>query len=297
MRAWLAQQWATLGLTLGRLAASPLGTSLTVLVIGVALALPAGLYVALDNVSRLATRITPVPEITLFLEAGTNRQAELARRLTARRDLARVRFVSRDEALRGLSVRAGLSDVVAALGHNPLPDAFVLRPRETDPAKLEALRAELARLPGVARATLDSAWAQRLAAFLALGQALVLVLSGLLATALVAVSFNTIRLQVLAHREEIEVSRLLGATDAFVRRPFLYLGAAQGLLGALVALGLVALALIVLGKRVAAVAAAYGTEFPLAGLGWAEAGILLLASAVLGWTGAWLAASAHLRRL
>jgi len=295
MRTWLAHQRAALSLTLARLGDSPVATLLTVLVIGVALALPASLYLTLDNVGRLAVRLPAKPEITLFLSDSAKR-GELAGLLGARRDLAGVRFVGRDEALAGLASRAGLKDVVATLGRNPLPDAFLLTPKSTDPQALEALRQELARLPGVARATLDSAWAERLAAWLALGRDFVLVLAGLLATALVAVSFNTIRLQVLAHREEIEVSRLLGATDGFVRRPFLYLGTLQGLLGALLALALLAVAVLFLNGRVEALAAAYGSDFRLEGLGWREAGALTALSAGLGWLGAWLAATLHLHR-
>ncbi|MEJ5211059.1 MAG: permease-like cell division protein FtsX [Burkholderiales bacterium] len=297
MKNWFAQQRAALAHTLVRLGATPFATGLTVLVIGVALTLPASLYLVLTNVARLANHVSSTPEITLFLKEGTTQSQELARTLRARKDLARVRFVSRDEALRGLSGRAGVADVVATLGRNPLPDAFVLTPRDTTPAALEALRAELARLPGVARATLDAAWAQRLAAWLALGRDFVLLLAGLMATALVAVSFNTIRLQVLAQREEIELSRLLGATDAFVRRPFLYLGTLQGLLGALLAWLLLAGGLVFLGGRVDALAAAYGAAFRLEGLGWREAGLLLGLSATLGWLGAWLATTQQLRRL
>jgi cell division transport system permease protein len=296
MKSWLSQHWATLGLALGRLAASPLSTLLTALVIGVALSLPATLYLVLDNVSHLAGRLDAKPELTLFLSEGADRAA-LERTLGKRRELAQHRFVSRQEALAGLEKRGGLKDVVALLGANPLPDAFVLTPRDTDPAALERLRAELATLPGVASATLDTAWARRLAALLALGRDFVAVLAALFATALVAVSFNTIRLQVLAHREEIEVSRLLGATEAFVRRPFLYLGALQGLLGALVALGLVGAAVVVLASRVLELAAAYGVDFPLTGIAWKEAAALLGTAAALGWLGAWLATTEQLRRL
>ncbi|MEO1766980.1 permease-like cell division protein FtsX [Thiobacter aerophilum] len=297
MRNWLAQQRAALTHTLVRLGAAPFATVLTVLVIGVALALPVSLYLAVANVARLATHVSHTPEITLFLEDGSDQTQTLARSLRARKDLARVRFVSREEALKGLAGRAGMADVIATLGRNPLPDAFVLTPKATEPTALEALRQALSRLPGVARATLDSAWAQRLAAWLALGRDFVLILAGLFGTALVAVSFNTIRLQVLAQREEIEVSRLLGATDAFVRRPFLYLGTLQGLMGALLAWLLLAAALFFLGERVDALAAAYGATFRLEGLGWHETGLLLALSGALGWLGAWLAATQHLRRL
>lgn len=297
MIAWLSQQRAALGLTLGRMADAPLSTALTVLVIGVALALPAALYVALDNVANLAVRFSAAPEITLFLADGTDKAQDIERALKQRKDLKSVRFVGREQALKELSARSGAGDVVATLGKNPLPDAFVLMPKDNEPAVLEKIRAETGRLAGVASAKLDSAWAQRLDALLALGRDFVLLLAGLLGTALVAVGFNTIRLQVLAQRDEIEVCRLLGATDAFVRRPYLYLGTLQGIFGALIAVGVLALALIFLGLRVDTVAEAYGSTFHLSGLAWGDAALLVALSGGLGWIGAWLAASQHLRRL
>jgi cell division transport system permease protein len=297
MIAWLSQQRAALGLTLGRMADAPLSTALTVLVIGVALALPASLYVALDNVANQAVRFSATPEITLFLADGTDKTQDIERTLKQRKDLKSVRFVSREQALKELSARSGAGDVVATLGKNPLPDAFVLMPTDTEPAALEKIRAETGKLSGVASAKLDSAWAQRLNALLALGRDFVLLLAGLLGTALVAVGFNTIRLQVLAQRDEIEVSRLLGATDAFVRRPYLYLGTLQGIFGALIAVGVLALALIFLGLRVEMVAKVYGSTFHLSGLAWGDAALLVALSGGLGWIGAWLAASQHLRRL
>ena len=265
----------------------------------VALALPASLYVALDNLAKLAVRLSGAPEITLFLadHVSRDRARDMEAALKKRDDLKAVRFIGRDEALKDLSSRSGAGDVVAALGSNPLPDAFVLSPKGREPAELEKTRAETAKMAGVASAKLDSAWAQRLSALLALGRDFVGLLATLLGTALVAVSFNTIRLQVMAQRDEIEVSRLLGATDAFVRRPYLYLGMLQGVIGALIAIGILALALIFLRLRVDAVARAYGSTFQLSGLAWADVGLAVALSGVLGWLGAWLASTQHLRRL
>jgi cell division transport system permease protein len=299
MTGWLGQHRAALGLTLQRLVMSPFATLLTVLVIGVALALPASLYVALNNVASLAVRLSGAPEITLFLSGDTSaaKAKDLEAKLKQRSDLKSVRFISRDQALKDLSTRSGVADVVATLGTNPLPDAFTLAPKDTDPETLEQIRAEVAKLPGVARAKLDSAWAQRLTALLALGRDFVTLLAGLLGMALVAVSFNTIRLQVMAQRDEIEVSRLLGATDAFVRRPYLYLGILQGVIGAVLAWGILTGATIFLDTRVAAVASAYGSTFQLQGLMLADAGKLIALSGALGLVGAWLAATQHLRRI
>jgi cell division transport system permease protein len=203
--------------------------------------------------------------------------------------------VSREEALRELRQAEGLADVVAALERNPLPDAFVLRARDSSAAALESLAADLRALPGVARVQVDSAWAQRLGALARIGKLALAFLAGLLAVGLIAVTFNTIRLQILTLREEIEVSRLLGATDAFVRRPFLYLGVLQGLAGAVIGLAVLWAGVATLNRPVRDLAQTYGSDFQLALLPWPETAALLAIAALLGWLGAMLSVSKYLR--
>jgi cell division transport system permease protein len=185
--------------------------------------------------------------------------------------------------------------VVAALEQNPLPDAFVVRTAQGDPAALEALARELRALPGVALVQVDSAWAQRLAALARIGRLTLVVLALLLATGLVAVTFNTIRLQILTQREEIEVSQLLGATDAFVRRPLFYLGLLQGMAGGLVALAILGASLAALNPAVQELAQTYGSGFRLAFLSGADSATLVAFSGALGWFGALLSVSKYLR--
>lgn len=294
MIAWLRQHREALARARGRLLRQRGASLLNALVIGVALSLPAGGYALLASLKGVAQHVTVEPQLSLFLRQDA-RRAELEARLKADARIAQARFVSRDEALRELRQAEGLAEVVAALERNPLPDAFVLRARDPSAASLEALAADLRALPGVARVQVDSAWAQRLGALARIGQLALALLAALLATGLIAVTFNTIRLQILTQRDEIEVSQLLGATDAFVRRPFLYLGALQGLAGGILGLAVLWGGIASLNRPVRELAQTYGSDFQLAFLPWPEAVALLGIAAFLGWLGAMLSVSRYLR--
>lgn len=297
MNAWLDHNMHSLGLALWRLRSAPLASLFTILVIGIALALPTGFYVALVNIDRLAGGVASQPEITLFLKTGLDETAgrQLAARLGKRADIAGARFVSRDEGLKRLQ-DSGLADVTAGLAGNPLPDTLTLAPRDAQPAAMEALSAELKLLPEVEQVAMDSDWVRRLDALLGFGRDLVWLLAGLLGLALTAIVGNTIRLQIYALREEIEVSRLIGATDRFIRRPFLYFGALQGLLGGLAGWVMVAGALSFLESSLGALAAAWGSRLQLQGPGPLEGTALLAIAALLGLIGAYLAVSRTLRQ-
>lgn len=280
---------------LGRLLAQPLGTLLSALVVGIALSLPAAGYVLLDNVALLARGVSGTPEISLFLQQSATKAdvGEIERRLRGEPDVASFRHVSREAALEELA-RNGLGDVLGGLKTNPLPDAFVVTPRGEDPDRYGVLSERFKGWPQVEHVQLDSAWVQRLHALLGLGKYAVLILAGLLGFALVIVTFNTIRLQILTLRHEIDVSRLLGATDPFIRRPFYWFGALQGLLGGLVALGTVWATVILLGKPVASLAATYGAVFSLAGPGPEESVAIVVFAAFLGWLGSAISVRRHL---
>lgn len=297
MRNFFTQHRAAFVLTVNRLLNTPLTTLLTVLVIGIALSLPLGLYLVVDNLSHIAATSQGQPEISIFLKdnASTSIQRTIAAQLKARSEIKDFHFVPREAALKTLSQHIGLSDTATILGKNPLPDAFVLTTKDLDPDRLDQLRLDLQDWPGVQSAKLDSAWVRRLNAFLRLGKQTVWLLAALLGFALAAVGFNTIRLQILALREEIEVSRLLGATDSFIRRPYLYLGMLQGFLGGLAAWLIVTNAFALINLRVAEIASLYNLNYLLAILSWRDGIIVLVSAAVLGWIGAYLAASQHLR--
>ncbi|HEY2338708.1 MAG TPA: permease-like cell division protein FtsX [Burkholderiales bacterium] len=293
MSAWLRQHAHALRLALRRFAG---GGALSAVVIGVALALPAGGYAVLDSLRGLAARASLDPQISVFLKPEVKRPDAVALEKSLRADarLAKVRFVPKEEALKELNAAQGLAEVTAALGRNPLPDAYVVTPRQGD---LEPLVADLGALPGVAHVQADAAWARRLAALAAVGRLAIWLLAGLLSLGLIAVIFNTIRLQILTHRDEIEVSKLIGATDAFIRRPFYYLGTLQGVAGGMLAVIIVWSALALLNRPVGALAESFGSAYRLSALGAAEAAAVIVLAALLGWLGTHLSVSKHLRQI
>jgi cell division transport system permease protein len=297
MTAWLAQHQAALASAFRRLGSTPLNTLLSLLVIGIALTLPGFGYVLLDNLRDLGRNASGVQQLSLFmtLDAGKKDVGEIESRLQ-RAATGKWRFVPKEEALKRMQTSEGMADIVASLPRNPLPDAFIIDPTNTDPAALEVLRKEIASWPKVAHVQLDSAWVKRFDAFLRLGRLALWMLAGIFAAGLVAVTFNTIRLQVMAQAAEIEVARMIGATDAFIRRPFYYYGALQGALGGLLAATLVAGALSLLAGPVGDLAALYGGSFSLRTPGAIEVALLAGAGAFLGWLGAQLSVSLSLRK-
>ena len=286
MTAWLRQHAQAFSAGIRKLSV------LNALVIGIALALPAGGYALIESLRPAGASLALEPRISLFLAPQARRaEAEaLGARLRADRRIASVRFVPREEALKEMSSVQGLAEVIGALARNPLPDAFVVTSRED-------IAGELAKLPGVTHVQADAVWARRLAAAAAIAQLGVALLATLLGAALVAVTFNTIRLQILTQRDEIEVAKLLGATDAFIGRPFYYLGLLQGTVGGLLALAIVAAALALLNSEVRVLADSYGSAFRLGFLDTRDAFAVVLAAGLLGWLGAQLSVSRHLRAI
>jgi cell division transport system permease protein len=293
MIGWLRQHVRALRLALRRFAA---GGTLSALVIGVALALPTGGYALLESLRGLATRASFDPQISIFLKGEVKRAEALAleRPLRADRRVAKIRFIPREEALKELNAVQGLAEVTAALGQNPLPDTYVVTARGDD---LDPLVADLARMPGVAHVQSDSVWARRLAAIASAGRLALWLLASVLGIGLVSVTFNTIRLQILTHRTEIEVSKLIGATDAFIRRPFYYLGLLQGMAGGAIAIAIVWISLALLNREVAGLAESFGSGYRLTFPGLPDAIIAIALAGLLGWLGAHLSVSKHLRQI
>ena len=286
---WLRQQYRASLAALRQLAAHPVATVLTTLAIGVAISLPSGLYLLLSNLDRLAGDLPAQPEISVYLATDISpaERDAIAARIQRHPGLAMQRFVPRDEALKSLAQSQNLDDIIAGLETNPLPDAWVIRPTVTTPERMAQLQAEFRQLPGVEQVYMDSAWAQRLHAALDLGRTMVELLAALLGIAMVAISGNAIRALILAKRDEIEVSRLIGATDRYIRRPFLFLGGLQGLLGGLAAAGVLAGAGLLLEPYVARLAALYGSQYQLWPPTLLEISIALAVTTLLGWLGAW----------
>lgn len=295
MTVWLAQHARTFATAVGKLARNPLASVLNIGAIGVALALPAGLYVALATLQGIAGRLAAEPQLSLFLDrdAGRSDVTDIERRLKSHPGVRRASFVSRDEALRDIKARMGLADIIDALDHNPLPDAFIVDAVDPSSRALEALRDEFRSWPKIEHVQLDSAWARRLEALVELGRLAVLALGALLAFALVAITFNTIRLQIMTQRDEIEVMKLIGATDSFIRRPFLYSGALLGFGGGAVAWMIVELGIRVFDDGLEDLARLYGIPLQIQPLGLTNGLSLLAFAAGLGWLGARLSVSLH----
>jgi len=294
---WLRAHGNALRLAFKRLTSAPLNTLLAILGIGIALALPAGGHLALTHVAALAQGATATPQLTVFLTLDAERKAAQAieTRLKERKEVARTEFLAREDTLARMKAAEGLADVIAALPKNPFPDAIVAIPADDNPAAIEQLAAEARTWPQVEQVQIDADWARRLHALIRLARVGVLLLASLLGVGLVTITFNTIRLQALTRQAEIEVSQLLGATDAFIRRPFHWYGALLGLLGGIAAWLIVAAAALWLAAPVAELAQLYGLTLALAPPGPADSAALLGAATLLGWLGAALSVYQHLR--
>ena len=285
--------------SLGRLARQPLAALLTGLVISIALALPAGLRVLVNNADVLSASWESVADFTVYLELDTTeaQAVTLANEIEARDDVTHVELITRDDALEEFRVTSGFGDALDALDDNPLPHALVVRPAGEDLPNIEALAAHLAALEETAHVQLDTEWVARLRAMLALGRRFVDIASVLLGLAVLVVIGNTIRLEINNRRDEIVVMKLVGGSDGFIRRPFLYAGLWYGLLGACGAAALIGLTLLLLGRPVAELAALYGSRFSLSGLSLEQLGVLLGSGAGLGLVGAGFATARHLRSI
>ena len=299
MNVWLSHHFYALLLALKRLSRNPFPSFLSIIVIGIALSLPAGGYMLLGNLQSLSGHISGSPQLSLFLsmDSGSTDLSKIGSRLKQHPQVSSFNFIPKDSALEQLKQGSGLADVVDGLSQNPLPDAFVINAKNSDPVVLESLRSELQKWPKVDHVQLDSVWAKRLDSLLNLGQLAVLMLATLLSFALVAVTFNTIRLQILTRRDEIEVSKLIGASNGFIRRPFLYFGAIQGMTGGIVAWLIIALGIYLCNDALADLASLYTFDFRLQHLSSRDCLSLLLFSTWLGWVGAWLSVTSHLSQI
>jgi cell division transport system permease protein len=282
-----------------RLFATPLPTLITLAVLAIALALPGFLLTGLKNVQQLSEGWDHEPRISLYLSPGLDDAAadRFSRELLLRDDLAAVDLISRAQGLLEFRELSRFGNIVDLLDENPLPAVITVQPLDRSLAALPVLKAKLQALEEVDEAALDLEWLQRLSAFVQLTQRAVMVLGLLLALAVVLVVGNTIRLSIESRRDEIIVAKLVGGTDAWVRRPFLYTGAWYGLLGAALAWCLIQFSLLTLKEPVAGLARLYLSDFEPMGLGLSGSLILLLTSLMLGWLGAWLAVGHHLRQI
>lgn len=276
----------------------PLSSLLNTIVIGIAASFPLGLYTLLSNVDALVGQLPQQNQITVFLKTSANATdlKQVQALLQRQTELSQITLVTREQALQ--SMKSGnLGAMIDSLPENPLPDAFTLTPNSADPERLKQLIATISSWPQVESVQHDADWTKRLAALLAFGQQLTLLLGAALGTALLVIASNAIRMQVLTRSDEIEVSKLIGATNSFIHRPFAYFGLLQGALGGLLGIGCVAVAIHLISPNVNQVATLYAADFSLQLPSWP---ILLAAVGITGllcWIGALLAVSRHLRQL
>ena len=301
INAYFARHAQVLVGSLGRIMRQPFATLMTMGVIAVALALPLFLSLLLQN-ARIATgNWNEAYDLSVYMDkkASAGRVQSLARQLRQRGDVAAVRIITADQALAEFRNDSGFGKALDVLSDNPLPDTLVVTPTLTasTPQGTETLKGAIAGLSDVQTVQIDTEWVKRLHAMLDLLRRVVLLTGGLLGVGIVLIVSNTIRLDILNRRAEIEVMKLVGASDGFARRPFLYSGIWYGLGGGLLALTLVAVASMVLARPVAHLAFLYGSDFRLEGLKLVLGlGVLSLAVA-LSWLGSWLAATRHIRAI
>jgi cell division transport system permease protein len=298
LQAWIARHAQTFVGSLGRVVHQPVAALMTMAVIGVALALPLLLNVLLQNSRNATANWNQAFDISVYLDKKPGGRAlALAKQLRVRPDVAAVRVITADEALVQFRGTSGFGTALDALRDNPLPDTVVVTPTlpASNPRGTEILKNVLEAMPDVQTVQIDSEWVLRLTAMLAILHRIIWLTGGLLSVGVVLVVGNTIRLDILNRRAEIEVMKLVGATDGFARRPFLYSGVWYGLGGGLLAVLLVAAAVASLARPVERLAGLYGSPFGLNGLGFGHSIAVMGISIGLGWLGSWLAASRHIR--
>lgn len=285
--------------SIGRLARAPFATTLTVLVIGLALALPLALGLFVSNAMSATGGFTGAVDVSVYFkpDVAMARVQQLAQGARGRAGVAAVEVISADAALQEFRQYSGFGAALQALGQNPLPNVLHVRPAAdaTAPADLETLKHYLAAWPEVDLVQVDSEWVLRFNAILELLRRVLGIAAIMLGAGVLAVVGNTIRLEIQGRRTEIEVVRLVGGSTGFVRRPFLYTGMLYGLGGALLAWAMVGGAVALLRAPVADLARLYGGTYSLHGAGLQEIGLVIGAGLGLGWLGAWLAAARHLR--
>ena len=300
MSNWLSQHGYALTRAFRQLVGTPVTSLLSIIVFSIVLSLPAGIFILLENLRVLSGHTTDSQQMTLILDtAADSADVELVNtRLEGMTAIEGFQFISRDIALQEMKQESELAEVMRNLEQNPLPDAFVINLGSSISAnEIEKVQAVVQTWPGIAHVLVDTEWAKKLDAILDIGRLIVVMLISVFGATLIIVMFNTIRLQILTRRDEIELARLIGATDSYIRRPFLYFGTIQGLAGAVLACLLLYFAVIKLNEALAELARLYATTFTLDFLSWQDSLILMLFSGVLGWIGARWSVARHLAQI
>ncbi|MFA5941306.1 MAG: permease-like cell division protein FtsX [Sinimarinibacterium sp.] len=297
---WAKEHLRVLLFSLGKIARAPLAAGLTALVIGIALALPAGLFVGVRNLSTIGYSWQESLQLSLFLKdsVSAERGLALAREIGAEKGVARTNYISREQSLAEFRQLSGFGEALDLLQDNPLPAVIAVTPeRQQTQAAVEALVERLSQQPEVELAKLDQQWLERLYAILAIAERAVSIVALLLGLAVMVIIGNTIRLDIEARREEIEVMKLIGAPGSFVRRPFLYSGFWFGLGGGVLAWMLVGVGTSMLDAPSAELAALYGSDYRIASLSFVDGLSLIASGIVLGWAGAFVTVTRRLAQI
>ncbi|MXS86455.1 ABC transporter permease [Nitrosomonas sp. HPC101] len=299
MSSWLSQHGYALMRALRQLAAAPVTSLLSIIVFSIVLSLPAGIFILLENLREISGQATDTQQMTIMLDTVAG-QADIELINTQLEKMPAIEgflFISKEIALQELKQESGMAEVIHNLGQNPLPDAFVINLGHMSANEIEKTQVVAQSWPKVAHVLVDTDWVRKLDAMLEVGRLVVIMLASLFGAALVIVMFNTIRLQMLTGRDEIELSKLIGATDGYIRRPFLYFGTIQGVVGAALAWLLLYLAITKLNEALSELARLYATTLTLNHLSWKDSLILLLFSGTLGWIGARWSVARHLSQI
>jgi len=285
--------------SLGRLYAQPVATLMTAAVIAIALALPVGLYIGLANIAQVSTGWDGSTQISLFLhtDATLPDAKKLMQQLEKHKDIKKVELIDKEKGLQQFKEISGFGDALKYLDSNPLPIVLVVHPRilSNQPDRTTKLVDDLGKMKLVELAQLDVQWVKRLYTFIEIANRSIWVISSMLAIAVLLVVGNTIRLDIQNRREEIEVSKLIGASDAFIRRPFLYTGLWYGVIGGILAWIITLISLLLMEAPIHKLALLYHSDFRLSGLGATNTLFLILISCLLGLIGSWIAVSRHLK--
>lgn len=296
---WLLTHLRQAVTSLGELWRAPLWAFVTIMVLGVSMTLPTTLHLLVKNVQQVSSSYDQSFEISLFLQtnASPTDVAALLTILQADSQVAKVRLIDKDSAMTEFKQQSGFGEALAFLDNNPLPDVLLVTPKVNEPAAAEVLMQKLQKERFVDLAKLDISWLERLTALMALLQQAVYTLAALLLTAALLVIGNTIRLSIVDKKAEIEVMKLVGATNAFIQRPFLYTGVWLGLFGGLLAFLIVELMLWWLRGAIGHVTQLYQSDFELTSLSFGEFGLLLAIAVALGLLGSYIAVRSHIKAI
>jgi len=284
-----------LKLILRRMRDNVLSTFMICLVVGVAMSLPGLFYVGVDNLSKLSNHMQDETEISLYLKLDVSQKtiSDLDAALAKNTEIKQHHFVSKEEAWHHFQEKSAtnneINKVVLQINRNPLPDAYFIQAKSTNPEALESLKNSLQKLSGVEQASLNGEWAKRLSILLGLGEKIILFIAALLAITLLIIIGNTVRMQILTQKDEIEVSNLMGATRSFIRTPFLYAGILYGLMGGLLAIAIMSGIMQIFNYSIAQVSSLYNSNFSVA-LFNPKLFICIIGSAtIIGWMGSYIA--------